>query len=253
MAYTLYNLPDYLVDGQISGIYFFEDNQDIRLVIWTTRVDHPAGIGTEYSNRLKSYSLRTGKQLGRLDLNRRYYLDDYRIFGPFGNNQAWGYCVQNGAKLLNLFKPALLADEQTILELNPDLGSLIRIVPGGYKYEYNAQNHNIYVTATNGDIFRITPDLKAYSLRKNEEGANAKSNFGSATIKDVSFRYLNADDEDYYGIDLAPYLTPKIRPYALLDLGDEAYIFLSKDRYTFFALRVNTSTSVVLERIDYFQ
>ena len=156
--FALIYIPDYINDGKIHRVYFLKDGTKDRLVVWFTRVDHPAGVGTEYSHRLKSYDFKTGKQLGRQNLARRYYCNNYRIFGPFEDNSAWGFTSQNGLKLINLAEPKVLASEEQILKQNPELGNVIFLVQHNV---FDPVTHGLYVSTNKGVIFRIDPDLKA--------------------------------------------------------------------------------------------
>ena len=159
-GYLLVNVPDYLNDGKIRYVFFQEQNNETRLVTWFTRIDRPAGMSTVYSHRLKSYDLNNGKQLGRENLLRRYYTNDYKIYGPFGN-KAWGYSKKSGVQLLDFYKPKILFNNEDILQKNPQLGSLIRIYDA-YNYPvYDPVSHGLYVVNATGNIYRITPDLQA--------------------------------------------------------------------------------------------
>jgi len=159
--FLLNNVPDLLTDGKVCDLYLQDRGDETRLVVWFTRVDTPAGIATVYSQRLKSYDFQTGKQRGRLDLARRYYLDDYRLFGPFDEHLAWGYSGQNGLKLVSLFEPELLFGQDRILERNPQLGPEIRLSPGSYGYIFNPGTHGLKVATARGEIFEVQPDLRA--------------------------------------------------------------------------------------------
>ncbi len=156
----LNTVPDYLRDGEVNELYILNKDNQTRLVVRFTRVDTPGGMD-HYSHQLKSYDFATGEEYGQQGLAVRYYIDDYRIYGAFDNNKAWGYSRQNGIKLLDLFQPKLLCDQEEILERNPQLGKMIRLSPGRNNYVVNPRTKGLRVSTAQGKVYEIGMDLKA--------------------------------------------------------------------------------------------
>ena len=146
-----FNINDYLNDGKITYIFFPNQNNEKRLIVWSTRSD---------CHILKSYNLNNGKLYGKEKLLRQYFIYDYRIYGPFGN-KAWGYSKKSGVQLLDLYHPKILFTNKEILDRNPQLGSKISIYKG-YNYSpYEPISYGLYVINTKAEIYRINPDLNA--------------------------------------------------------------------------------------------
>jgi hypothetical protein len=74
--------------------------------------------------------------------------------------------VQNGVKLLNLYKPELIYEEKDILRRNPQLGKMIRLAPGKYNYVFDAFTHNLKIVDAQGEIYSLDTDLKAIPTRE---------------------------------------------------------------------------------------
>ncbi len=149
-------VPDSLSDGRITWLVRLEDGKEKRLLVWFTRVDE-VNMTVEYSQRLKSFELESGRLRGKLDLADHYFRNDYRIFAPLRGNRAWGYSGQNGLKLIDLFQPKVLADEKEILDQNPILGGAIRLL----NHPFEPRLDGLRVSGNRGEIFILTPDLQA--------------------------------------------------------------------------------------------
>jgi hypothetical protein len=153
---------DKLNDGKINKIYILKSDNESRLVVWLTRMDTPEiSLDDVFSHKIKSFDLEKGKKLGQIDPVRRYTLNDYRIFGPFDENKAWGYGHTTGVQLLDLFAPKVLVKEKEILGRNPQLGQNLQLVPGDYHYIYDSTTHDLHVMTPAGKFYKITPGLEA--------------------------------------------------------------------------------------------
>ena len=195
--YLMANSVDFLNDSEISYVFIQEKDNETRLVAWFTRVDHPAGISTAYSHRLKSYNINNGRQVGRQNLLRRSWINDYSIYGPF-DNKAWGYSHKSGVQLLDLYEPKILYTNKEILARNPQLGAKINIYEGSYYSVYEPGSHGIYVVSANGKIYRITPDLKAVfaediAIETIKEDKDYSRKWLIRDIKDTDAKFVHAE------------------------------------------------------------
>ena len=214
--FLLGNSIDYLNDGEIKYVFIQEKGNKTRLVIWFTRVDTPAGISTAYSHRLKSYNINNGKQVGRQNLLRRSWINDYSIYGPFGN-KAWGYSQKSGVQLLDLYKPKILYTNKEILARNPQLSTKINIYVGSYYSVYEPGSHGIYVVNATGNIYRITPDLQAVfaediTRETIKEYKDYSRKWLIRDIRDTDAKFVHADGARLSS-DSKAFISPEIIEY----------------------------------------
>ena len=74
-AFTIVELPTYMLDGQITDLYFLDDGQEARVIVWFTN-EQDGNMIQLYTNRLKGFDLESGNKLDRLELNRRCYINN---------------------------------------------------------------------------------------------------------------------------------------------------------------------------------
>jgi hypothetical protein len=118
-------------------------------------------VGANYELRLKAYDLKSGEVLGSVQFFNRHYNHDYQMF-PIFDNKAWGYSDKTGLQLLDLAKPAIIADQEEIFRLNPQLGEKISF--NFYGEEYDPLTNGLHVLAEDGRVYRIDTDLKAAAV-----------------------------------------------------------------------------------------
>ena len=261
--FFLSRVPDYLSDGRIRDLYLIDGS---RLVVWFTRTDHPAGISTAYSHRIKSYDLTTGERLGRLTLARREPIDDYYIFGPF-DHHAWGYSQESGIRFLDLYETESIADEEGIIRRNPELGEAIELRPGTTSECFDPVSFGLYIFAAKGDIFRVDPDLKARAkkdlpLRKHDAATCAVCRHEAQffdpsevstgwTFTDDSHRVLEFRDDGGETLNRLEAEDPEFF-YAAARVGNAVYLFFTRSRFSLSAVRTDPLTGAILDRIEYF-
>lgn len=264
--------PDYLNDGRIEHIYLVEKNNHKRLVVWFTRKDTPAGMTWVYSHRIKSFDLDTGGQRGRLTLSRRYWPNDYRIFGPF-DHFAWGYTHQNGMVYLDLFEADAVADEKDILKRNPELGGEVHLVTGKGARRFDPVTFGLYVYTANGDIYRINPDLKATNVRSIDTSKErhvketcaacrhdaqfidiekAKTGWVKSARDDAILRFTDKGGRTLNVINLHAMFDDRSYLYAAAHVRDEIWLFATMERYNLSAIRTDAHTGKLIGQIDYF-
>lgn len=217
--------------GAIKRIYVFQAGDQTRLVVWSTREDL-AGAGqiTFYSQRLKSYDLATGKLMSSAYLSRKYYMDDYKMYGLF-NGKAWGYGRKSGVSLVDLFNTRTILDEKEILKRDPRLGKAIRIFSGTRPFD--PRTNELLVTALDGRTYWISPALDESPARK------------------VTYLYQY---HPKIRADLHRLLDKKKESVlSALSLGKEIYIFVTRRDLTLSAVRINRESKKILGRIDYFK
>jgi hypothetical protein len=264
-------VPDYLIDGKIDNIYLVEKNGEYRLtVLFTRKGSH--GMSTVYSHRIKTYDLKEGRLLGRLTLAKRYYIDDYAIFGPFNNN-AWGYSVQTGISFLDLFKTSIIADENKIKKLNPVLGSNIQLFSVKKISNFDAVTFGIYVYSGNGAIYRIDPDLKAVLYNKSKNRAEHNKNKCAACRHNALFKgdiintntgwrqdkhiknmllFIGKNGKTLNKIDIIKMFGEKSNLYTTARVNNEVLLFITNGGYTLKTVRTDSETGAVLGQVKYF-
>jgi len=267
----LYGL-DYLNDGQIRNIYLVEKNKEMRLVVWFTREDTPAGMTEAYSHRIKCFDLASGGQRGRLTLSRRHLFNDYRIYGPF-HHFAWGYTAQNGMVYLDLFDAEMVADEKDILKRNPGLGEKVRLTAGANGKRFDPVTFGLYVHTAGGDIYRINPDLKATRLRLIDKAKERHEKATCAVCRHAAqfievetsksgwvldgesediLRFITKDGRTLNTIDLHAMFDDRTYLYAAARVTGETWLFVTMKRYTLSAIRTEADTGKLIGRIDFF-
>lgn len=217
---TLLYLPFFMNDGKITWSYLFRQDQQIRLVLWFTHTQ-PANMIDVYSNRLKSFDLKSGKKLKKLNLNHRSYWDDYEIYGPSGN-LAWGYSEQTGPALIDLYDLKILQDQDRIRQLNPELGEIFK---PAHRNFYHRQDHCLLFSNAQGKFVHVMTKLK----RKKVE----------------TLTFEKSDNLDY------PIPLDKESVYAAAKVDGELFVFITRKGYTLSALKINPVTGKILERIKY--
>ncbi|GEM_PF-2599155 len=264
-------VPDYLIDGKIDNIYLVEKNGNYRLTVRFTRKSSH-GMSTVFSHRIKTYDLTDGRLLGSLNLAKRYYLDDYIIFGPFNNN-AWGYSSQTGICLLDLFRPLIVADEDKIKKLNPFLGSNIQLMPGEKINCFDTITFGIYVYSENGTIYRIDPDLKAVLYKKPENRrkhdkkncavcrhnslfrndiANSSIGWRQDRHLETELLFIDKNNNILNRIDITKVFGEKSNLYTTARVNNKVLLFITNQRYTLKAVRTDPETGGVMGQVNYF-
>lgn len=265
-------VPDYLNDGQIEYTYLVKKNNETRLVVWFTREDTPAGMTEAYSHRIKCFDLDTGAQRGRLTLSRRYFYNDYRIYGPF-HHFAWGYTAQSGMVYLDLFEASVVADEKDILKRNPMLGEKVRLTTGANGKRFDPVTFGLYVYTAKGDVYRINPDLNATHLRAIEKEKEKHVRQTCAVCQHMAqfidvkktkngwhwddapgeiLRFISKDGRILNTIDVHAMFDDKTYLYAAARVKGEIWLFMTMKRYTLSAVRTEASTGKLIGKIDFF-
>lgn len=153
------SVDNYFSDGRIIRIYFVSKKNQKRITVLfrkTYKYWH-------FKFRLKSYEFYTGQQKGCQDLTGNGYPHEhYYLFSPFKNTNIWGYNLETGFHLIDLFTPKILADEKTILSKNPILGKAIR---PDWNDVLNEKTNRIYVINNQGNFFLIDTNLIATNIK----------------------------------------------------------------------------------------
>lgn len=149
-----------LCNGKVENLQILHKDKNTRLVVSFVQEGFVT-IGSVYSQMLKSYDFKTGKQLGNIDLTFDSGPDNYEIYGPFDDHLAWGYRYRYGIELIDLFESKVLYDTEEILRRNPQLGDIIDLAPGKYDYIFNYRTKGLKVVTSWGEIYEIGTDLKA--------------------------------------------------------------------------------------------
>ncbi|MBN2496650.1 MAG: hypothetical protein JXR96_18820 [Deltaproteobacteria bacterium] len=254
----MYYLPCLIIDGKIHRVFHLTRGGQERLVVWHTRIAEAAS-GDYCTNRLKSYDIATGELLGSTLLNWRYDSCEYRIYGPFEDGKAWGYSRQNGVRFLDLFAARVLADEEAILKRIPELGGAIRPAP---RDRFDLGSSGLRVVGNSGGIYSLTPDLKAVPA----SGGSKRSGRGAARESrwvigerepgqesKIPLVYLDANDKAQMRLDLEHDGPGEAEPLEVFEGGGGLYVFMSRERYTLYALKVDPESGELGGRIEYFE
>lgn len=222
----------YCLSGNITDVYFLDNGKQTRLIVWYT-MEHERYTEEYYSNRLKSFDLKSGKKISSLDLNYYYKQDDYHIYGFYDDRYAWGYTEQKGVQLLDLFDLEVIIDSDQIRKLNPQLGDVYKLAPGKV---FNKKDHSLLFSNNQGSIIRILPEYN----KKLE-------------LDHVNEILPKPDNSLKNSIDIKKYFKhKKARIYTIFEQDNETLVFVTIGGYTLSALRVDAKTKEVLGRIDYF-
>lgn len=272
LYFLLLYVPDYLNDGQLKTIYIVEKNKKEHLVAWFVRVDHPAGMSTAYSHRIKSFDLETGKQRGRLTLSRRYRFNDYHIYGPF-HQFAWGYGAREGMMFLDVFDAIVVADEKDILKRNPVLGDAVRLVRDTGPRRFDPVTYGLYVYTAKGDTYRINPDLNATRTRDIDRKSEihvketcavcrqadqfirikeARTGWTLDPLNSRKLLFLSPHGKVLNTLMIADKFDDNAYLYAAAQVNDEIWLFITVKRYHLSAIKTDSKTGKILGRIDFF-
>lgn len=222
----------YCLNGKISDIYFLDNGKQIRLIVLYT-MEHERYTEEYYSNRLKSFDLKSGEKINSLDLNYYYELNDYEIYGFYDDRYAWGYTGQKGAVLLDLYDLKVILDSNQIRKLNPQLGDIYKLAPGKV---FDKKDHSLLLSNNQGSIIRIFPD---YNKKLKSDHVIEILPQPDKSLKD--------------SIGIKKYFKHKeARIYKIFKQSNETFVFVTMGNYTLSALRVDSKTNEVLGRIDYF-
>jgi len=159
---TYKSLRNALNDGRVKKVYIVKEGSRQYLTVLFSRKD-TGKASTWYNAKIKAYDLLTGKCLGQVFLVKGSFQDDYRIFGPFGQ-QGWGFSYKSGLHALNLAKPAIIATERELIKQNPQLGKKIKLHQDSFLF--NPFNKNLHVRGAKGELLRLAPNLKTYPIAK---------------------------------------------------------------------------------------
>ncbi len=269
---VLVPLPDYLNDGHFKNIYLVQKNDDVRLVVFFQREDEPSGFSEVYSHRIKSFDLQTGEASGRLTLTNRHVSNDFAIYGPF-NEHAWGYSAKEGLLFLDMFDAQVLADQQSVLSQNPELGKEVRITKGPTNYWFDPVTYGLYLSAASGDIFRLDPDLNAthtasidYSKEIHNKATcavcqqearfidikNSPVGWSVNKARKQLLQFRNESGKIMSTIDIDALFDDNRFLYAAARLKDEVWLFTSLENYRLSAIRTDASTGKIIGVVDYF-
>jgi len=229
---TIIQLPNYMLDGQITELYILDNGQEKRLVVWFTHTED-ANMIEVHSNRLKSFDLQSGKKLNRLNLNKRGYFDDYGIYGPF-DRYAWGYSEQTSANLIDLFDLEIIFNKNKIREQNPDLGSDFEPIVNNF---YNSEENSLTFYNSLGQYVNVLPN---YSEKPNTNTIIRLQTSPAPHLEDM----LNV--QEILNHEKAYIITS-------LEIDNELLVFISIDDYTLSALRFDPKAQEILGQIDYFK
>ena len=232
-AVTFKSFFRYCLDGSISDIYFLDNGKQTRMIVWYTRVDE--GYARDYySNRLKSFDLKSGKNINSFNLNYYYKRNDCEIFGFYEDRYyAWEYSEQKGVQLLDLYDLKVISNNDQIKKLNPQLGDSYKLTSGK---AFNKKDHSLLLINNQGDFIYIFPDYE----RKHE----------SDHVKEI---LPETDNSLKNIIDIKKYFKhKKARIYTIFKQGNEAFVFVTMKGFSLSALRIDPKTNEVFERIDYF-
>lgn len=266
---SLYLVYHRLYHGGIRYSYLVTRGSEERLAVWLTRVDHPAGVSTAYTERYISFNIDSGKELGRMDAVKTSFTGDYWIYGPFGT-KLWAYCEKTGVLLLDLFKPEVLADDTDIMRKNPVLKPVIKIASDQYDKIYEHENHTFSVAAANGEIYRVAPDLTIQSAREPARPPQHKDKGHTHILRSWKhmkqhpskkwsieagniLAYTDESGRELNRINLGEMFEPDTRPYTLLHRKHETLILVTRDLYTLDAIRTDPETGKVLGTVHYFK
>lgn len=227
---TITNLPNYIIDGKITELYFLNNGQETRLIVWFTHTEDD-NIAEVHSNRLKSFNLESGKKIDYLNLNKRYYLDDYEIYGPF-DRYAWGYSKQTSANLIDLFDLEIIYNKDKIQELNPNLGSIFEPIGDNF---YNQKENSITFYNAQGQFVKVLPD---YPEEEKSDPVISLRNKFIPQLEDT------LDIQNIFNHE-------KAHIFTTLSINDEILVFVTIGDYTLSALRIDPTSKKILGQIDY--
>lgn len=157
---TISNIRVRLDLGGIKKLFILNKNNTPQLTVWFTRI-YLERFGSDFDQRLRCYELKSGNALDYIQMSKRYYTDDYRIYWLSGN-YAWGYSNKTSIQLLNLIKPEVIADEKQILERNPELGNSIRLLDEDILID--PMTHGLHIETKDNKIYRIDINLNATEI-----------------------------------------------------------------------------------------
>lgn len=183
MALTIVQLPNYINDGEIEDMYIFNNGKQTCLTVWFFHAED-ANMLDVYTNRLKSFDLKTGKKLGRLNLNKRSYDDDLKIFKPFGG-LAWCKSSDTGVMLVDLYN----------LKIKKKLNK------SQLFYDYNWKTNKLKVSNPHGNIITLKnpepPQIKEIFWLKNNKDLNLDKEKAYRTFKIGSETWVFVTHDKY--------------------------------------------------------
>ena len=148
--------------GGIRKLFILNKYGKPQLTVWLTRY-FSKRVGYECDQRLRCFDLTSGKTLKYIQMSKKYYDNDYRIYW-LSDQYAWGYSKKTGIQLLDLVKPQIIAEEKEILSRNPELGNSIKLLYEDYLVD--PYTHGIHVETEEKKIYRLDPDLTAKHVTK---------------------------------------------------------------------------------------
>lgn len=147
--------------GEIREIYFVTNQNQHRMVVL---FHQSTSKMFKHAYRLISYDFFTGKEMGRVRLTPKGYPHKrYYLLEPFQNNRIWGYNLETGFQLIDLFNARIIADEEEILRKNPALGGIFR---PDWDDVLDERTNSIRVITNDGEIFTISPELVATNIQE---------------------------------------------------------------------------------------
>lgn len=222
----------YCLNGKITDIYFLDNGKQTRMIVWHT-MEHERYAESYYSNRLKSFDLKSGKKINSLELSYYCELSVYDLFGFYDDRYAWWYIAQKGVQLLDLYDLEIIIDYNQIRKSNPQLGDVFKLGSGKV---FDKKDHSLVLINNQGSAFRIFPD---YNKKVKSDHVNEILPQPDKSLKD--------------SIGIKKYFKHKeARIYKILEQGNETFVFVTMGNYTLSALRVDSKTNEILGRIDYF-
>ena len=92
------------------------------------------GAGLAYTQYLETYELATAKFIGTKKMDDLKAETHFRLYWN-GGDRAWAFSPRKGLRLVELPTLKILATQQEILEMNPDLHGTLRLNPDGSVYD----------------------------------------------------------------------------------------------------------------------
>lgn len=277
--FVLTRLEDKLNHGVIKELFILDSGDKPLLTLWLMRV-HKMKKGSFYDQRLETFELENGKNIGMVEMQHRKESSDYKLYWVAGSKTVYGVDENKEARIFSLTQPGFLKKIGTVSRFKENARE------GWDKRTPNFTQRGWF---EKGWTFLSVKE----SLAKNLIGPDGKLNVKSAAfLKPVFIEELNKESAkknkiwvfhrsaahknieslisyvDVNGNELSSinlnevFNRTKVRPCAVFTRQNEVMIFvtcgnnkrilLSSDLgFTLAALRIDKSTGKVIDRIDY--
>lgn len=156
--------------GGIKKFYVLPSDSGPILSVWCTRI-YPKRVGADYDQHIRTYDLATGESTGSIQIDQKYFSDDYRLYRAEGN-LAWGYRKGLGLMLIDLQIPKIVASNDAISQQLSHLGDELKFE--AFRDAYDPNLTGLYLNSGNGRFYRLHEDFSTSQVTSLPVGVDKK-------------------------------------------------------------------------------